>query len=233
MLPAKVRLAIRAAAFPLVVLALLVIFMAAYRILHLPPSDELVRLASSYMARYGYSLVFIGAFFEATPVVNFYLPGSTIVILAVALSRQGTLNVFGVLAVATIAFMLSYAVDYASGRYGWYVLMLRFGLGPSLDRTRVRLERHGIRWLWIAYVHPNIGALAATGCGILRLPFGRFACISAAALVCWDAAWGAIAFYGSRSILRFSDIRWFALLVVAWVLYAALRGIRRSRSEQD
>jgi len=228
---ANLRSAVTIAAFPLAVLALLLAFIGVYQLLGLPASDELVEVANSYMARYGYVVVLIGALLEGTPVVNFYLPGSTVVVLAVAFSRHGALNVFAVLAVATLAFLVSYIFDYAAGRYGWYVLMLRFGLGPALDRTRGRVVQHGTKWLWVAYVHPNVGALAATACGILKVPFGRFVLLSIPALACWDALWGAITYFGADQLLRFLDMRWLIPAIAVWVLYAIIKGIR-TRSDE-
>ncbi|HUT73668.1 MAG TPA: hypothetical protein VM221_02390 [Armatimonadota bacterium] len=227
----NVKLAIRIAAFPLSVLALSLAFIGVYRALGLPPSDQLVRMADSLMERYGYAIVFVGAFLEATPVVNVYLPGSTVVILAVAFSRRGTLNVFVVLAVATAAFLLAYAFDYAIGRFGWHALIRRLGFGSPLDRARDSILRRGTKWLWLGYVHPNVGALAATASGILRVPFGRFALLSAGAVTCWDAAWGAAAFFGAGIILRFLDMRWLIPFVIAWVIYALVRGMRRGRGK--
>jgi membrane protein DedA with SNARE-associated domain len=183
------------------------------------------------MTRYGYAVVFVGAFLEATPVVNFYLPGSTIIILAVALSREGYMNVFVVLAIATTAFLLSYILDYAMGRYGWYTLMLRCGLGSALDRAQKRVSRHGPKWIFPSYVHPNIGAITSTACGILRIPFSRFVPYSLVALIVWDSLWGALTYYESSFILRFANTKWLILVVAAWLLFVIIREIRSGSEE--
>lgn len=223
----ELKTAIRLASFPLTLLILLLGFMLVYRLLGLPPSDELVDLARSYMGKYGYLVVFIGAFLEATPVVNFYLPGSTVVILAVAFSREGTLNVFIVIAVATVAFLLAYILDYIVGLYGWHTLMIHCGLDDALERAQKRVSTHGARWVWLAYVHPNVGAVAGTACGVLQVPLLSFALHSVAALVCWDALWGVVAYFGASVILQFADIKWLALAILIWLILTLMKGFRK------
>lgn len=208
----------RVARFPMIVLALLLGFIAAYQLLGLPNSDELVKISESYLARYGYLIVFIAAFIETIPPVNFYLPGSAVVVLSVAFARQGTLNVFVVLAVVVCAFLLAYVLDYFIGKWGWHWLMVRCGLGPALERSRQRVLSHGSSWLWWAYVHPNIGAIAATSCGILRVPFSTFLLHSIGAVVVWVSLWGAIAFLLGKEMIKFLDMRWLVLLVFVWLI---------------
>lgn len=181
------RTVLRAAALPLFILALFLAFSFIYQALGLPASNELVKISESYFRRYGYLVVFIGAFLEATPVINFYLPGSAVIILAVAFSRHGTLNVFAVVAVATLGFLTAYLLDYLAGIYGWYRILLRFGLSTSLEKTRQRVLEHGSdKWLWLSYVHPNFGAVTATAYGTLHIPFVRFFFNSVGALLCWN-----------------------------------------------
>lgn len=218
---------------PATALILLLIFLWLYRALGLPPSDQIVQLSEHYFTKYGYAIVFVGAFFEATPVLNFYLPGSSVVILGVAFSRDGTMNVGGVLATASVAFLMSYLLDYAAGYYGWHHLMVRCGLGPALERSRSRMTEQGWRWLWTSYVHPNIGALTATTCGILRLPLRSFIMHSAIALIFWNTLWGAIAYWGAEQILRFLDMRWLIPVIAAWLMFTLLKTLRANKKRAD
>ena len=208
---------LRVAAFPLIVLALLFGFIAAYQFLGLPNSAELVKICESYLGRYGYMIVFIAAFVETIPPINFYLPGSTVVVLSAAFARHGTLNIFAVLGVAGSAFLLAYILDYLIGRWGWHWVMLRCGLGPSLERSRQKVSVRGPSWLWWAYVHPNIGAIAATSCGILRIPFKAFMLHSVGALAVWVSLWGAGAFFIGDRMVKYLDIRWLIPLAFLWL----------------
>jgi membrane protein DedA with SNARE-associated domain len=209
---------LRAGMFPLIVFGLLLAFIGVYRLLNLPDSDELVRISEIYLARYGYYIVLAAAFVEAIPPVNFYFPGSAVVVLSVAFARQGTLNVFGVLGVAAGAFLFAYVLDYGVGKYGWSWVLVRCGLGPALERSQARIATHGLRWLWLSYVHPNVGAIAATSCGVLRVPFGRFLFHSALAITPWVVFWGALAFLGGKQVIKLIDVRWLVPVVIIWLV---------------
>jgi len=224
---------VRVAAFPLIVLTLLLGFVAVYQLLDFPESDELVRISESYLIRYGYLIVFAAAFIETIPPINFYLPGSAVVVLSVAFARQGTLNVFGVLGVVACAFVLAYVLDYFIGRWGWSWLMVRCGLGPALERSRQRVLSRGSSWLWFAYVHPNIGAIAATSCGILRVPFKSFLLHSTGAVAIWVSLWGTVAFLLGKQMVKFLDIRWLILLAFVWLILAVRKRLRARNRESN
>jgi membrane protein DedA with SNARE-associated domain len=220
---------LRQVAFPVVVFALLVAFNLFYKWANLPSPEEVVALSRFYFYRYGYIIVFAGAFLEATPVLNFYLPGSTVVILAVAYSAEGDLNVYGVLVVASVAILLAYTMNYILGKYGWYKVMLRFGLGPLVNSAHKRISQHGISWLWIVYFHPNSGAIAATAAGILQVPLPQFIMTSAAAVTFWSVFWGLISYFGASEILRFLDMRWLIPVALIWVLISILKAMKQKK----
>ena len=220
--------AIRAIALPLLVLCLFLAFSFFYNLLGLPSSTELIHLSESYFRRYGYFVVFIGAFLEATPVANFYLPGSAIIILAVAFSRDGTLNPVAVVATASVAFLLAYVMNWFSGVHGWYRLLLKFGLAGPLEKTRNGVMQHGSnKWLWLSYIHPNFGALTAIVFGTLRVPFSSFFINSLGAIIFWNSIWGFVAYYGSEQILQFLDMRWLIPFVIVWAIAAVVKNLRK------
>jgi membrane protein DedA with SNARE-associated domain len=221
--------AMRVAVLPLLVLLSLIVFVIVYQALGLPNSDELVKLSEKYLTRYGYLIVFVAAFVETIPPINFYFPGSAVVVLSVAFCRSGTMNVLLVLSVTAIAFLLAYILDYFVGKWGWLWLLTRFGFGPALERSQQRVQARGPAWLWWANVHPNIGAIAATSCGVLRIPFSRFLLHSIGATVLWVALWGFIAFIFGQEMVKFLDIRLLIPLAFLWLVLTLRKRFKRVR----
>lgn len=226
-----VRRVVRVSAFPILTFLVLAAYVLLYRLLGLPSPDELVRLSESYYARYGYWVVLVGALIEGVILVNWYFPGSYIILLGVVFSKNGTLNPFLVVGLATLAFFLAYLFEYAIGRYGWYAVLLRFGLKSPLQRMRERILQHGPRLIFVTYIHPNIGALAATSCGILQIPIVTFLVYSALALVFWNTLWGVLTYFAGSVILELTNNALLIPIVLLWVLFSIARALRSPASE--
>lgn len=224
---------IRLSAGPGLALASLIAFVAIYQALELPNADELVRLSKIYLARYGYLIVFVAAFIETIPPFNFYFPGSAVVVLSVAFCRSGTLNVFLVLFVVGAAFLSAYVLDYFIGKCGWLWLLTRFGFREALERSREKVSTNGAAWLWWAYVHPNIGAIAATSCGILGIPLRRFLLHSMGAITFWVASWGTLAFLVGEDMVKFLDIRLVIPLAFLWLVLTLRKRSKARIREQE
>jgi len=212
------RLAIRVATLPLIFLAILLLFIALWQTLGLPRPAELIALTEDYYAEYGYWVVFIGALIEGVLIINWYFPGSAIVILGVIFSRTGPLNPFLVVLIAILAFFLAYIINYALGRYGWYRVLLAFGLKEPLEKTRKRVVRHGPKAILLSYVHPNIGALTATSCGILFIPLSVFLVYSIIAVLAWNTIWGVLAYLVGTTVFKFMELKYLIPVVLIWLL---------------
>lgn len=215
--------------FPLILLVVLISFLAVYRIFNLPSNEELIKIVKIYFERYGYPVLFISAFIEAIPVINIYYPGSSIILLAAAFSRQGTLNIFSVVLITSLAFQIAYIINYFIGKHGWYRLFVKLGLGDTLEHTREKIEKHGARWLWLTYFHPNIGALTATSYGILKIPFRNFLITSVLAVLVWDIFWGAFCYFGSGIIEGIIKARWLVVIFAfCWIIFQIIKALRKT-----
>jgi membrane protein DedA with SNARE-associated domain len=194
--------------FPLLLLAGLIVLVLIYQILDLPTNEELVEIVKVYFKLYGYPVLFFSALIEAIPGINLYYPGSTIILLAAAFSKSGQLNIVGVVFLTTLAFMLAYLFNYWIGKRGIHRFFIRFGLSESLEKTRIKIEKHGNKWIWISFVHPNLGALTAVSFGILKISLNKFVPHSLAALILWNTFWGALSYFGSEKIVGLIVARW-------------------------
>lgn len=204
-------------AFPLMLLIMLCTLIAVFKIFHIPSNEELISVIKGYYERYGYPVLFISAYIETIPVVYLYYPGSSVILLAAAFSRQGTLNIVGVILTTASALLIGYIANYFIGKHGWFKIFVKFGFGETLENSKKKIEKHGDKWIWLTYFHPNLGALTSTAYGILKMPFHKFLLNSIFALLFWCTFWGALCYSSSNIVEGIIKARW--LLVGCAFIY--------------
>jgi membrane protein DedA with SNARE-associated domain len=212
------RAFIRYAAAPIFLLAVFGVLLAAYLAFDVPRGPELMEIARGYYARYGYPVVFLAAIAEGLLFINWYVPGSLVMVFGVLFARQAGLNPVVMVALIVGGFFVTSVLNYFVGRYGWYRVLLALGLKEPLHAMKRRVERHGHKAILVTYLHPNLGALAATCAGILGLAFDTFLIYSAIALIGWNALWGTVVYLAGPAILPFVNTGVLAIAVFAWLL---------------
>lgn len=229
---ADLRTVLRFAAVPLTLLMIFTLFVAIYQLLGLPSSEELIQLARDYYSEYGYEIVFVAALVEGLLLVNWYLPGSFVIVLGVTFSAGRPLNSLFMVALVASGFFLTSLLNYAMGRYAWYRFLLFLGLSSPLEKVKLRVEKYGLPVIFTTYFHPNVGALTALSCGILRLSPLRFTAYSAAALIGWNSLWGVIVYLVGPALLNLLSM-WMAIpLLVLWLIIVVVRSLRQSRRKE-
>ncbi len=211
---------IKSLAIPLILLLTLVVFLVIASIFF-PTPDMLLEGLKHYFVIYGYPVLIFSAIIESIPVINLYFPGSSIILLAAAFSRQGSLNIFIVILLTAGSFCLTYVLNYWIGHAGWYRLFERFGMAEALEKTKRQVGKHGSWWIWISYIHPNLGALTSTAFGILKLPFVPFIIQSVFANLVWASFWGTLMYYSSNNVIQILTARW--LLVAILLIFITVK----------
>lgn len=226
------RIILRFASLPLALLIVFVLFVVFYHLLNLPSPEELIRLAKSYYSEYGYLVVFLAALAEGFLVINLYLPGSFVIVLGMAFSQGDPIKAINLISLVILGFLLTYILNYAMGRYGWYRFLLFLGLGSYLEKMKVRVERYGLPVIFSTYFHPNVGALTAICVGILRLPFIHFFTYSVLATIVWNALWGAIVYFAGETMLNLLSIWVVFPLLLMWLIVAVFRAVHHLRPKK-
>jgi membrane protein DedA with SNARE-associated domain len=222
----------KALTFPLILLFILISFVAIYRIFNLPTNEELIKIVKIYFERFGYPVLFISAFIESLPGICLYFPGSSVVLLAAAFSRQGTLNIFSVILITAAALQLGFTINYFIGKHGWFKLLIKMGLGDTLNNNKAKIEKHGDKWIWFTYIHPNIGALTSTAYGILKMPFRKFLITSIFATLFWCTFWGIVCFLSSGVIEGIIKARWLLLtFAFGWIILQIIKAFMKTRTK--
>lgn len=213
----------RVAGLPLVLFLIFAVLYGIWRLFDLPEETELVALAREQFVRYGTLAVFLSAFLEGLLFVGWYYPGGVVIFLGVSLAAGDPTRV--AVTVLTVAFglILSHALNYTLGRYGWYRLFSMLGFESSLQEMRERVLRRGVSVIFLSYWSPNLASFAATVAGILRYPVKVFLPISVLSAVFWSGLWGIFAtVFGETalSLLRFPVI---LSGLAIWILYRITR----------
>ena len=215
---------------PFGLLIFMAILLTVWRFFELPTLTEITGFAQNSLREYGYLVIFIAALAEGILLANWYLPGSVVVTMGVVLAQESGLHPLLTVAVITVAFLITSILNYLLGRYGWYRLLLRFGLKGALESTKARVEKHGLKIIFGTYFHPNVGALTATSIGILQMPFRKFFWYSLAALSAWNTLWGLVAYFTGPKILKIITFQAVIAVLALWVVTLGLVfGIRKYR----
>jgi membrane protein DedA with SNARE-associated domain len=218
---------------PLVFLVIFVVFVQIYKVLGLPSAQGLVDIAKHYYLEHGYITVFIAAIIEGLLVVNWYLPGSFVIVLGVIFSIGDPLRAVAMVAIITFAFFLTSVINYTLGRYAWYKFLLFLGLRVPLEKMKQKVKKHGLFLIFTTYFHPNIGALTALSCGILRLSFSKFLIYSLGALILWNTLWGFIVYLAGVPLLKLLHVSMLIAALVSWLIFGIARFIFQSCKKQD
>jgi membrane protein DedA with SNARE-associated domain len=207
------------ALLPLSVLGVFLIIYVAWRFFGLPPEDELIEIARLYFDKYGLAILLVSALIEGTVLVGWYYPGSLVIFLGVILAGPDVTNIVKAVAVITIGLFFAYILNFFIGKYGWYRLLLKFGLKEALEDAKERVTRHGWLAIFISYWQPNLAALVATSAGILDFSFGKFFLYSLIAAIIWNTFWGVLVYFIGEGALSLVGIRFVLLAVFLWIVY--------------
>lgn len=210
--------AFRIVALPLAVLALFgVIYLLLGRLVDLPPEETLVAIAKDYLGRYGLAIVLVAAYVEGLLLIGWYFPGNLVIILALIFAAEDPVRVAQVAATAALGLVAAYVTNFFAGKYGWYRLLLAFGLREPLDNAQRRLTKYGLSAIFTTYWQANIASCISTAAGILQFPFARFALYSLLAEAMWASLWATLIYMLGRAALTLAGFRAVLVLILIWI----------------
>jgi len=201
-------------AIPLTLLALYFSMVILWKIFDLPPLEELEKTIKIYFDKYGLWIVFISALIEGFLLLGQYFPGGFVIFLGVTVARDSLIKVAWVLSIVSIAFFISYYLNYVLGRYGWYTLFIKFGLKNSLDKAKEKLEKHTTTAILGSYWEPNLASLTATAAGILQVPLKHFLSASLAGIIIWNLFWGTVVYFLGQALLENETVVYVTIIAV-------------------
>lgn len=184
------------------------------------------------LARYGYAAVFLLIMLED---FGMPAPGETaLVVAAVAASRPGGFNIWGVLAAAFLGAVIGDNIGYAIGHFGGRKLIVRIsdrvGLGgDKLAHAEGFFKRWGDPVVVGARFVEVLRQLNGVIAGTMGMHWATFLGYNALGAALWVGVWGAVGYFAGHNLqaieqwlMRFS---WLALIgvVVAIVVYVIVK----------
>ena len=213
----SIRELVKILSIPLFFAAVYLSFLVIWKIFNLPQGGELLPIIRRYFESFGLIVIFVSALIEGFLILGQYFPGGFIIFLGVISAGNNIPLVIGVVLVVSIAFFISYTLNYLVGKYGWYRLFLKFGLKNSLEKAKKNLDKQGLNAVLTSYWEPNLASIIATAAGILQFPLKKFSLYSALGILIWNAFWGAFVFVLGDAALKLAGTKYILIIFFVWV----------------
>lgn len=208
---------------PLILLTAYLVLYLGWKLLGLPSDEVMKNKIISYFANYGLVIVFVGAFLEGVLLIGQYFPGGFIIFFGVISAGANVLRAAEIVAIVCISFFIAYYLNYLIGKYGWYRLLLRFGLGKTIEITKEKLAKHELSTILSTYWEPNLSSITATAAGILQIPRRRFLIHSIIGILIWETFWGILVFFLGRRAFNLFGIKSVLLVFAVWTIIILIK----------
>jgi membrane protein DedA with SNARE-associated domain len=203
---------------PLIFLGVFGSLFLLWEVLDLPPEQELMARARGYFESYGLVTVFVAGLIEGLLLIGWYFPGALVILAALTLSADNAWEAAQIIALTIGGLSIAYTANYFVGKYGWYRLLVAFGLREGLDRAKGRLTKYGLSAIVTTYWQMNLASLTSTAAGILHFPAGRFLAISIVACAFWVTFWGTMMFLLGQAATAFVSLRVIVAVIAVWLV---------------
>lgn len=213
---------LKALTIPISFVVIYLVYVLLWRIFGLPSVGELTQIIERSFLEYGLWIVLVSAFIEGVLLLGQYFPGGFVIFLGVIASRGDIVRAAEVVGIVSIAFFAAYYVNYLLGKYGWYRLFAKFGLGGSIDRAKDKLNKHIFFAVFSNYWDTNIASIIATAAGVLRIPLGKFLLYSVFGIVIWNTVWGVVV-YNIGELLIKNELMVSLWVLLVWMLVIIFR----------
>lgn len=213
----KLKGFLKFASFPIGMFLLLYLGGAIWHVFGLPGFDEVISYAKVLYEIHGYWLVFVASLMEGTLLLNWYLPGSVVIITGTVFAIEGGQSVLTTALLVCLGLFITSIINYLLGRYGWYKLLLKFGLEDEINKIQKRIEKYGFLIMIISYIHPHTGSLVATSAGILQMRIRTFIFYTAFSYAIWACFWTILAYVAGPQFLSILDFKALLIIVALWI----------------
>lgn len=219
---------------PLTLLLVFISLWIIWWVFNLPPAEELARSVEGLFDKYGLPVILVSAIIEGMLLIGGYFPGVFVIFIGVILADSPAEAVIMVV-VGTIGLFLAHILNYFLGRYGWYRILVKFGLKASIEQEQQKLLKRGPIAIFSSYWLPSIAAFTDTAAGILQMPFRTFVLFSFLGVVFWDSLVGFIVYQLGDNALSVvapsgsTDLVVGLFIVVVWATILIFQDFRKRK----
>src|SRR3989338_748726 len=219
---------------PLLFLVLYSSLNLVWKILELPRTEELIDVVEGWFDAFGAPALFLSSFLEGILLVGSYFPGVLVIFLGVLVADSAAEAVFAVF-ICTLGLIIAHIINYVLGKYGWYRLLVKFGMKDAIEPSKNKLEKRGPIAIPLSYWLPSVGALTNTAAGIIHMPFKKFLLYSVASSVFWYSFVGLIVYSLGDSALEIggggTGNAYVFIIIGIWMLGILIFDYRERKTE--
>jgi len=219
----KIKQIFKLLTIPLILLGIYLIVIILWNIFHLPSEKEMIEILKQAFLTYGSWIVLVGAFLEGLLFIGFYFPGATIVFVGIILAGVQVAKLTEVVIMVSVAFIVSYSINYFIGKYGWYKLLHKMGLKKSLEGAKEKLHKNSLGVILLSYWSPNFASIVATAAGVLGVPFWKFFLYNIIGIIGWNVLWAVLAAILGANLLQFLCLKYVLLSILIWILVILIK----------
>lgn len=220
-------------ALPLLVALLVAAYFLLWRLLGLPEYKELINVAQGLLNRHGSWIVFVAAAVEGILLVGNYFPGGLVIFLAVISAGHDFIKVALVVALVCAGFMISNTLNYLLGRFGWYHLLVKFGMSHQLVEAEEKWAKKSFKVIFLSYWQANLAALIATAAGILKINFKQFLMEALVGVVFWNIMWALLVYiFRQQAVNAVTNVYVIFGVVMAWAVFVSIQRYRKLNKER-
>jgi len=191
---------LRLLSLPLSFLGLFISLFIVWKIFDLPSAEILIEKIGVFFDSYGLIVFFISALIEGMLLFGGYFPGVFVIFVSV-LSASSPEEALMRITIGTLGLITAHIINYFLGRYGWYKLLVKFGLKSQIENAKEKIIKNGQLAIFGSYWLPSIASLTDTASGILHMPFKKFITASITASIIWNLTVGFIVYTSGTKIL--------------------------------
>lgn len=200
--------------------------------------DEHLNVIIQNYGSWTYAILFLIVFMETGLVITPFLPGDSLLFAAGTFAGLGSLNVFLLFVLLSVAAIIGDTVNYWIGHYigpRAFSGEIRFLKKEYLDRTHEFYERHGGKTIILARFVPIVRTFAPFVAGIGAMSYGKFITYNVVGGLLWVSIFTFLGYYfGNLTFVQNN----FSLVVLAIILISVLPGVyefwkERSRTKQQ
>lgn len=189
---------------PLTALIIFVSLFAVWELFSLPPAPVVASSVERLFDTYGLPVLFLSSFLEGALLVGGYFPGTFVILLGVLFADSAQEAVVAVL-VAMAGLYAAHCGNYFLGKYGWYRLLVRFGLGGSVENAKGEVLKNQFFAIFSTYWMSSVAAVVDTAAGILRMPTRKFLAYSLVSTLFWGTLVGTLVYIVGDKVLFFAS----------------------------
>ncbi|MCB9113044.1 MAG: DedA family protein [Anaerolineales bacterium] len=182
--------------------------------------DEYLQTIITTYGAWTYGILFVVIFVETGLVVMPFLPGDSLLFAAGTFAALGSLNVWFIVGMMSVAAVVGDAVNYMIGHYlGERAYNIKWIKREHLDKTHAFFEKHGGKAIFLARFVPIVRTFAPFVAGIGRMSYGYFATYNVVGGISWVFIFTLLGyFFGNIPFVRNN----FELVIIVIILVSVL-----------